>query len=95
MGDVVELTLKISRVGDELGIMINNDVLWKVSGIPLGVGSFISRNDKTLAYWDSACKRPFEAAVDSMMDEVKVAINDFRVKLEQQIKEILEAKGEK
>ena len=84
-----KLHLEVSRIKNFLRVIIN-DKIWEITGNTLG--SYVSRNDKTLAYWDSTFKKPFEAAIDSMMDEVKSAINEFQAYLEKQIEEIM--KGE-
>ena len=84
-----KLRLEVQRIKNFLRVIIN-DKIWEISGNTLG--SYVSRNDKTLAYWDSTFKKPFEAAIDSMMDEVKSAINEFQAYLERQVEEIM--KGE-
>jgi len=84
-----KLHLEVSRIKNFLRVIIN-DTVWEISGS--FIGSYVLRNDKTLAYWDSTFKKPFEAAIDSMMDEVKSAINEFQTYLERQVEEIM--KGE-
>jgi len=87
--DKRKLRLEVFRIKDSLRVIIN-DTVWEISRTPYS--SSISRNAKTLAYWDSTFKKPFEAAIDSMMDEVKSTINEFQAYLERQVEEIM--KGE-
>ena len=83
-----KLHLEVSRIKNFLRVIIN-DTIWEISAKT--PGSYISRNDKTLAYWDSTFKKPFEAAIDSMMNEIRSAIGEFQANLEKQIEII---KGE-
>lgn len=82
----MELHLKFERKNGEFKVVIN-DAVWEIVE-----GSYIARNGKTLAYYDRSFRQPFEAAIATMLNEIKTTIRQFEGALEKEVESI--EKGE-